>query len=70
MIGKELPGRIIRQETDPYEFTVDSGEAYKLSHRWIYNETSEADEALDILFKEVTPKSKKNGKTAKEAVTA
>ena len=68
MIGKELEGRIISQETDPYEFTVDSGDTIKLSHRWIYTEESEEDLTIQELVKEATPKVKKNGK--KEAVTA
>ena len=70
MVGKELPGRIIRVDTEPYEFTVDSGETIKLSHRWVYTEASDEDVALDYLIKEVAPKAKKNGKTAKEAAPA
>ena len=34
-VGQELPGRIIKVEVEPYEFTVEeTGEAITLSHRW------------------------------------
>lgn len=36
-VGKQLPGRIIKQECDPYEYLVpESGEVVKLSHTWMY----------------------------------
>ena len=37
MIGKEIPGRIIKEECDPYAYEIpESGEVIELSHRWIY----------------------------------
>ena len=37
LIGRELPGRIDRVETDPYEYTVpETGEVIKLAHSWQY----------------------------------
>lgn len=37
MIGKEIPGRIERVQTDPYEYTIqDTGEVIQLSHRYQY----------------------------------
>ena len=42
LIGSELPGRIERVETDPYEFTVpDTGEVILLTHRYEYVEQEE-----------------------------
>ena len=70
MVGKQLDGWILKVDTEPYEFTVDSGETIKLSHRWIYTEESEEDLAIQELVKEATPKAKKNGKSAKEAALA
>jgi hypothetical protein len=43
LIGAELPGRIERVETDPYEFTVpDTGEVILLTHRYEYVEQEES----------------------------
>lgn len=39
LIGSELPGRIERVETDPYEYTVpETGEVILLTHRYEYVE--------------------------------
>jgi len=36
-VGKELPGRVIREECEPYDFVVPkTGEIIELSHRWTY----------------------------------
>ena len=59
MIGKELPGNIIKQECDPYTFTTDSGEEIELSHRWTYTEKSDEELAIDDLVSSTS----KNGTT-------
>ena len=36
-VGKQLPGRIIREECDPYDFVIpETGELVTLGHRWTY----------------------------------
>ncbi len=36
-IGKQLPGNIVRVETDPYDFVIpQTGEEVSLSHSWVY----------------------------------
>lgn len=38
MIGKNLPGSIVRVQTDPYDFTVpETGEVIKLAHSYQYS---------------------------------
>jgi len=35
MLGKQLPGQIIKQECEPYEYTIpDTGETFTLTHRY------------------------------------
>ena len=70
MIGKELPGRIVKKEVPEYEFTLENGETISLDYKWIYTEASDEDLAFQDLVESTTSKGKKNGKTAKEAVTA
>ncbi len=37
LIGTEMPGRIEKQECEPYEYTIeDTGEVIELSHRYEY----------------------------------
>ena len=37
LIGKQLPGKIIKEECDPYDFVVpETGETVMLEHRWVY----------------------------------
>ena len=37
LIGKEIPGRIQKQECEPYEYVIeDTGEVIELSHRYQY----------------------------------
>ncbi len=39
LIGTEMPGQIVREECDPYQFTVEeTGEVIMLSHRYVYVE--------------------------------
>lgn len=42
LVGAELPGTIVRQDVEPYEYTnPETGEALMLSHRFIYLEQEE-----------------------------
>ena len=37
LIGKEIPGRIIKEECEPYQFVVpETSEVLELDHRWVY----------------------------------
>ncbi|NYJ26627.1 hypothetical protein [Allomuricauda sp. ARW1Y1] len=37
LIGTEMPGRIVKVETEPYEYTLkETGEVIELSHRYEY----------------------------------
>lgn len=37
IIGTEIPGRIVREECEPYEYIIkDTGEAIILAHRYVY----------------------------------
>ena len=62
MLGKTLPGTIIRQECEPYLFEIDSGEEIELSHRWVYTDKSNEDLAID----ELVSSASKNGATKVE----
>lgn len=45
LIGKEIPGRIVRQEVDPYTYTVkETGQEIILTHRWVYSLESSSSE--------------------------
>jgi hypothetical protein len=49
LIGEEIPGSVVKVETDPYEYTVqDTGEVITLSHRWEYQR--ECDTLREIVF--------------------
>jgi len=38
MVGKQLPGTILKEECEDYDYTVpETGEVIVLSHRWVYN---------------------------------
>ena len=46
LVGKELPGRIIREEAEPYDFTVpETEEVIQLSHSYRY-EPEEVEEPV------------------------
>jgi hypothetical protein len=37
LIGKQMPGKIEREETEPYEYTVkETGEVIMLTHTYVY----------------------------------
>ncbi|MCM8569537.1 hypothetical protein NE848_09105 [Gramella jeungdoensis] len=39
IIGTELPGEVVKVETEPYEYTIkETGEVIELSHRYEYQE--------------------------------
>ena len=42
IIGMQFPGKIIKVETEAYEFTIpETGEVIELSHRWEYQDNTE-----------------------------
>lgn len=42
LIGSQFPGKIVKVETDPYEYTVpETGEVLELTHRWEYSDNVE-----------------------------
>ena len=37
LIGSEMPGKIIKEECEPYDYLIkETGEEITLSHRWVY----------------------------------
>jgi len=37
LVGTQIPGKIVRTECDPYEYTIqNTGEVVTLTHRWSY----------------------------------
>jgi hypothetical protein len=40
LIGKKLPGRIVKEDSDPYEYTLPSGAVVELSHTYTYDPDS------------------------------
>ena len=37
LIGNEIPGKVVRVETEPYEYTIkQTGEVIMLSHKFVY----------------------------------
>ena len=36
LVGSKIPGKIVRVESDPYDYTLESGETIKLMHRYVY----------------------------------
>jgi hypothetical protein len=50
LIGKQIPGRIIRVQTDTYEYTIkETGETIMLAHTYAYT----PDEKPEMLLSEV-----------------
>tara|TARA_R110002051_G_C8766033_1_gene502623 strand:+ start:8552 stop:8896 length:345 start_codon:yes stop_codon:yes gene_type:complete len=42
IVGAQFPGRIVKVESEPYEFTIkETGEVVNLSHRWEYQDDVE-----------------------------
>jgi uncharacterized protein YdbL (DUF1318 family) len=49
LIGEEIPGSIVKVETESYDYTVpETGEVISLSHRWEYQK--EGDSPKEIVF--------------------
>jgi len=37
LVGTDMPGRVIKQQCEPYEYTIrETGEIIELSHRYVY----------------------------------
>ena len=54
MVGKTMPGSIIKESCEPYLYEIDGGETVELSHRWVYSEKSTEDLAIDDLVSSVS----------------
>lgn len=56
LIGTEMPGNVVKQECEPYEYVnKDSGEVTMLSHRYVYTQetvTSKEDKSIQRLLAE------------------
>jgi hypothetical protein len=49
LIGEEIPGSIVKVETEPYEYAIpETGEIITLTHRWEY--VRESDQLKEIIF--------------------
>lgn len=60
LIGTTLNGSIIKQEVEPYEYELESGEVIELSHRWVYTERTQEELAVDALVHEANAHSNAN----------
>ncbi|APD06589.1 hypothetical protein UJ101_01060 [Flavobacteriaceae bacterium UJ101] len=65
LIGTEMQGSILKQEVEPYTYTIkETGEEIILSHRWVYSPNESAltkeDQAVAELL-ENSPAFSKNG---------
>lgn len=50
LIGQELPGKVVKVETEPYEFTIkETGEVIELSHRYEYSPKDQEDTQAPII---------------------
>ncbi len=36
LLGSKIAGKIVRVESDPYDYPLESGEVIKLMHRYVY----------------------------------
>lgn len=43
LVGNQLPGEIVRVETDPYEFTTQTGEVMLLDYSYAYQASATAE---------------------------
>jgi len=62
MIGKQIPGSIIKEEVEPYEYEID-GEILTLKHRWVFTDET----AEDLAVKDLVHSSSSNGQVKLEA---
>ena len=51
LIGTQMPGEIVKIDTDPYEFVTQSGEVMMLNHTYSYRPSPEAELIPDALQK-------------------
>lgn len=49
MVGKKIPGNIIKQACEPYKFKTDDGKEIELAHRWVYTDKSDEELAINEL---------------------
>lgn len=39
LVGTQMPGKVVKQQCDPYEYTVkETGEVVTLKHRYVYEQ--------------------------------
>ena len=51
LIGSQIPGKIVRTECDPYEYTIqNTGEVVTLAHRWSYQPENSAVQLMEPSF--------------------
>ncbi len=59
LIGAELPGSVIKVETEPYEYTIkDTGEVLELTHKWEYipeEETAKSEMSTSTIDEFIKP---------------
>jgi hypothetical protein len=52
MIGKEMPGCILKEECDPFNYVIeDTGEEITLTHRNVYSPVEESNEEAVVFGK-------------------
>ena len=66
MVGKTMPGSIIKEECETYEYELDNGDIIELHHRWVYTEKTSEDLAIEDLVSSASS----NGTTNKELEAA
>lgn len=55
LVGKQLPGTILKMMVEPYEYTVqDTGEVKSLDYKYVYS-TKEPQKAEQAVFEEAVP---------------
>lgn len=72
LIGTELPGSVVKQDCEPYEYVVkDTGEVITLNHRYVYEQevaiTTQQDREIQKLLANENSFSK-NGQAKEEFV--
>ena len=62
-VGKQLPGRIIKQLCDPYNYVIpDTGESIEMQHQWVYDPIEEVSKVSHEVLKAASISFSKNGK--------
>lgn len=53
LIGNEIPGRVVRVETEPYEYTIkQTGEVITLTHKFVYMPEETKTQAPVLVYQE------------------